>query len=169
MSAELDRSQSPEHIRFRPMSLPDVAAVGAVERAAYPFPWSEGVFRDCVRVGYVCRVVEARGEVAGYGIMSFGAGEAHILNICIREDLRSQGIGRRLMTYLLAQATEVHMQDVFLEVRPSNHAAIALYESMSFVRVGLRKGYYQAAFGREDALVYKLPLGLINAGQKPVR
>lgn len=167
MSAELDRSKSLDHIRFRPMSLPDVPAVATVERAAYQFPWSDGVFRDCVRVGYVCRVVESRGEIAGYGIMSFGAGEAHILNVCIRGDLRGQGVGRRLMTYLLEQATDAYMQDVFLEVRPSNGIAMSLYESLGFARVGLRKAYYQATNGREDALVYKMPLGMINAAKTP--
>jgi ribosomal-protein-alanine N-acetyltransferase len=145
-------------VRFRPMSIPDVAAVAAVERASYQFPWSEGVFRDCVRVGYLCRVVEYRSDISGYGIMSFGAGEAHVLNICIRRELRGQGVGRGLMEYLLDRAREEYMQDVFLEVRPSNTNAIHLYESMGFQRIGLRKGYYQAVGGREDALVYKLPL-----------
>jgi ribosomal-protein-alanine N-acetyltransferase len=158
MSAELERTKIIPDVRFRPMSLADIPAVGAVERASYPFPWSEGVFRDCVRVGYFCRVVEAAGEVAGYGIMSFGAGEAHILNICVRSDLRSAGVGRRLMTYLLDHARQEHMQDVFLEVRPSNTVAIRLYEHLGFTRIGLRKGYYQAVGGREDALVYKLAL-----------
>ena len=102
------------------MALSDVAAVVAVERASYVFPWSEGVFRDCIRVGYLCRVVEFAGEVAGYGIMSYGAGEAHILNICIRSDLRSAGVGRRLMDFLLERARAADMRDVFLEVRPSN-------------------------------------------------
>ena len=111
-----------------------------------------------MRVGYLCRVVEFRGEVGGYGIMSFGAGEAHILNICIRDDLRGYGVGRRLMDYLLDRARDEYMQDVFLEVRPSNAVAIRLYESMGFERVGVRKGYYQAVGGREDALVYKLAL-----------
>ena len=115
-----------------------------MERASYAFPWSEGVFRDCVRVGYLCRVIEAAGEVGGYGIMSCGAGEAHILNICVRGDLRSGGVGRRLMDYLLERARELHMQDVFLEVRPSNPIAIRLYETLGFARVGVRKGYYQA-------------------------
>jgi ribosomal-protein-alanine N-acetyltransferase len=169
MSAKPDVGPATELVRFRPMSLPDVPAVAAVERAAYPFPWSDGVFRDCVRVGYVCRVVEAGGEVAGYGIMSFGAGEAHILNICVRADLRSQGVGRRLMASLLEQASDAYMQDVFLEVRPSNNVALTLYESMGFVRVGLRKAYYQAMGGREDALVYKLPLGMINAAKPRLR
>ena len=168
MSAELDRtgisqagiSQTgiSQSVRFRPMSLADVPAVAAVERASYAFPWSEGVFRDCVRVGYFCRVIEAAGEVAGYGIMSFGAGEAHILNVCVRSDLRSGGVGRRLMLYLLDRARELHMQDVFLEVRPSNEIAIRLYQHLGFRRVGLRKGYYQAVGGRDDALVYKLAL-----------
>jgi ribosomal-protein-alanine N-acetyltransferase len=103
-------------------------------------------------------VVECLGEVGGYGIMSYGAGEAHILNICIREDLRGGGLGRRLMLYLIDRARGAGMQDAFLEVRPSNPNAIALYESLGFVRVGTRKGYYQAHQGREDALVYKLIL-----------
>lgn len=166
MSAELDCSQSPEHIRFRPMSLLDVPAVAAVELAAYPFPWSDGVFRDCVRAGYLCRVVESLGAIVGYGIMSFGAGEAHILNVCICPALRRQGVGRRLLNYLLEQATEAYMQDVFLEVRSSNTIAMSLYESLGFMRVGLRKAYYQATAGREDAVVYKLPLGMINARRR---
>ena len=90
MSAEIDRSKLFDAVRFRPMALSDVAAVVAVERASYVFPWSEGVFRDCIRVGYLCRVIEFAGEVAGYGIMSYGAGEAHILHICLRSGLGNE-------------------------------------------------------------------------------
>ncbi|HEU4485625.1 MAG TPA: ribosomal protein S18-alanine N-acetyltransferase [Povalibacter sp.] len=158
MSAELDRAVSLREVRFRPMTIPDVGSVAAVERASYQFPWSEGVFRDCVRVGYLCRVIEYRNEISGYGIMSFGAGEAHVLNICVQQQLRGSGVGRRLMEYLLDRARDEYMQDVFLEVRPSNAVAIRLYESMGFERIGQRKGYYQAVGGREDALVYKLAL-----------
>jgi [SSU ribosomal protein S18P]-alanine acetyltransferase (EC 2.3.1.128) len=156
MSAELKPPSAAPSIHFRPMTLEDVPGVIAVERASYPFPWSEGVFRDCVRVGYFCRVVDVDGQVGGYGIMSYGAGEAHILNICIRSDLRGQGLGRKLMEYLLDRARAAQMQDVFLEVRPSNPVAIALYTSLGFTQIGVRKGYYQAVGGREDALVYKL-------------
>jgi ribosomal-protein-alanine N-acetyltransferase len=158
VSAELDRTVNLRDVRFRPMTIPDVGSVGAIERASYQFPWSEGVFRDCVRVGYLCRVVEYRNEISGYGIMSFGAGEAHVLNICVQQPLRGSGVGRQLMEYLLDRARDEYMQDVFLEVRPSNTVAIQLYESMGFERIGLRKGYYQAVGGREDALVYKLTL-----------
>jgi [ribosomal protein S18]-alanine N-acetyltransferase len=163
MSAELERAPIAANVRFRPMALADVAAVVAVERASYLFPWSEGVFRDCIRVGYLCRVVEFGGEVAGYGIMSYGAGEAHILNICIRNDLRNAGIGRRLMDFLLERARAAEMHDVFLEVRPSNPIAIRLYETLGFTRVGVRKAYYQASGGREDAWVYKLVLNELPA------
>lgn len=158
MSAELDSARLYESVRLRPMALSDVASVVAVERASYLFPWSEGVFRDCIRVGYLCRVIESAGEVAGYGIMSYGAGEAHVLNICVRSDLRSAGIGRRLMDFLLERARAAQMGEVFLEVRPSNPIAIQLYESLGFTRVGVRKAYYQASGGREDAWVYKLAL-----------
>jgi [ribosomal protein S18]-alanine N-acetyltransferase len=158
VSAELDRSRLFDSVRFRPMTLADVPAVVFVERSSYQFPWSEGVFRDCIRVGYLCRVVESSGEVAGYGIMSYGAGEAHILNVCVRQDLRGAGVGRRLMDFLLDRARAAQMHDIFLEVRPSNSTAIRLYESLGFIRVGVRKAYYQANGGREDAWVYKLVL-----------
>ena len=156
---ELPRDPSTVRVvRFRPMLLSDIAGVMAVERASYPFPWSDGIFRDCIRVGYFCRVVELRGEICGYGIMSYGAGEAHILNICIHSDLRDQGVGRKLLQLLFDRAREASIQDVFLEVRPSNPIAIHLYESVGFERIGTRKGYYQASGGREDALVYRLAL-----------
>jgi len=87
-----------------------------------------------------------------------GAGEAHILNLCVREDLRGRNIGRQMLMLLLERARQAGMTEIFLEVRPSNPHAIALYQSVGFVQVGLRKGYYQAVGGREDALVLKLQL-----------
>ena len=79
---------------IRTMIESDVAAVGAIERAAYQFPWSDGIFRDCLRVGYVCRVVSLNQEVIAYGVMSIGAGEAHILNLCVDAQFRCRGIGK---------------------------------------------------------------------------
>ena len=150
-------------VQLRPMAEEDLARVSAVERESYSFPWSEGIFRDCLRVGYVCRVVEIGFDLVGYGVMSTGAGEAHILNLCVRETMRGRGIGRTLLRQLLDLAVEAGVEDAFLEVRPSNLAAIRLYQSLGFVQVGVRKGYYQAAGGREDATVLRLnlcPLGL---------
>jgi ribosomal-protein-alanine N-acetyltransferase len=145
-------------VKFRAMLLSDVPAVAAVERASYAFPWSEGIFRDCLRVGYLCRVAEVDGEIVSYGIVAMGAGEAHILNLCVAEKFRGRSVGRQMLLLLLERSRQAGMTDAFLEVRPSNPLAIALYQSVGFVQVGLRKGYYQAVDGREDALVLKLVL-----------
>ena len=145
-------------ILIRPMVESDVSDVVSTERASYQFPWSEGIFRDCLRVGYICRVVTVDDRVIGYGVMSVGAGEAHILNLCIREAFRCAGIGGRLLSYLLDRAAASGMTEAFLEVRPSNTAAIRLYQSLGFEPVGTRRGYYQAVGGREDAAVLKLSL-----------
>jgi ribosomal-protein-alanine N-acetyltransferase len=140
------------------MTEADVADVVALERASYQFPWSEGIFRDCLRVGYICRVVTSADRLIGYGVMSVGAGEAHILNLCVDSGFRCQGIGRRMLDYLLDRGAAAGMTEAFLEVRPSNTAAIRLYLSLGFDQVGMRRGYYQAVGGREDAAVLKLSL-----------
>ena len=145
-------------IEIRTMRDDDVVAVAAVEKASYQFPWSEGIFRDCVRVGYLCRVVECSGVVIGHGIVSTGAGEAHILNVCVRPEFRCRGIGRQLLRYLLERSRALGMAEAFLEVRPSTTSAIRLYQSFGFEQVGVRRGYYQATHGREDAAVLRLAL-----------
>ncbi|HEV3181880.1 MAG TPA: ribosomal protein S18-alanine N-acetyltransferase [Steroidobacteraceae bacterium] len=143
---------------IRAMRGSDVADVAVIERASYQFPWSEGIFRDCLRVGYVCRVVTASRRVMAYGVMSFGAGEAHILNLCVGETYRCRGVGRSLLGSLIERAAVAGMADAFLEVRPSNTAAIRLYLAHGFEQVGMRRGYYQAANGREDAAVLRRAL-----------
>ena len=150
---ELLRTTS--EVLIRPMRVADVAEVVALERASYQFPWSEGIFRDCLRVGYVCRVMTVSRQVMAYGVMSLGAGEAHILNLCVGEQFRCRGVGKRLLLSLVERATLAGMGEAFLEVRPSNTAAIRLYLSLGFEHVGMRRGYYQAAGGREDAAVLK--------------
>jgi ribosomal-protein-alanine N-acetyltransferase len=145
-------------VMIRAMRGNDVVDVVAIERASYQFPWSEGIFRDCLRVGYVCRVVSVSRQVMAYGVMSFGAGEAHILNLCVSEPYRCRGVGRRLLGSLIERAAAAGMADAFLEVRPSNTAAIRLYLALGFEQAGMRRGYYQAAHGREDAAVLRRAL-----------
>jgi len=145
-------------VTIRPMAEAEVCAIVAIELASYRFPWSEGIFRDCLKVGYVCRVAIVYEEVAGYGIVSTGAAEAHILNLCIREDLRCRGIGAVLLEDLLQCAAAAAVEYAYLEVRPSNTAAIRLYQAFAFEHIGARRGYYQAPGGREDAAVFKLAL-----------
>ncbi len=158
MATAADFVRSAPEIVIRAMTEADLPAVVAVERASYQFPWSEGVFRDCLRVGYTCRVVELAGVIIGHAILSVGAGEAHILNLCVREEFRCRGVGRRLLEHLLERGRLAGMTEAFLEVRPSNTAAIRLYQSMGFRQVGLRRGYYQAVGGREDAAVLRSSL-----------
>ena len=143
---------------IRAMRGNDVPDVVVIERGSYQFPWSEGIFRDCLRVGYVCRVVTVSRQVMAYGVMSFGAGEAHILNLCVGEGYRCRGIGRQLLNSLIERAGAAGMADAYLEVRPSNTTAIRLYLSLGFEQVGMRRGYYQAANGREDAAVLRRAL-----------
>lgn len=139
--------------RLRDMQEADVSAVMAIERVAYEFPWTENILRDCFKFGYVCKVYESHAGIIGYGIISIGAGECHFLNICIAPSLQQRGHGARLVTQLLEVARAVQVRTALLEVRASNIAAFRLYDKMGFNEIGVRKGYYPARAGREDALV----------------
>jgi ribosomal-protein-alanine N-acetyltransferase len=140
-------------IRFRAMSYADLGTVMVIERSAYAFPWSETIFRDCIRVGYRCRLLEVYSRIEAYGVMSIGAGEAHVLNVCVRTESQRCGLARCMLKHLLELARANAVQTMFLEVRPSNDRAVALYHSLGFCEIGWRKGYYPALGGREDALV----------------
>jgi ribosomal-protein-alanine N-acetyltransferase len=138
---------------IRLMQPSDLKAVAAVERAAYQYPWSLGIFRDCLLAGYYCLVLEVAGSVTGYGIMSIAAGEAHLLNLCVHPGAQRLGYGRRMLNALLLKAADAQADKVFLEVRPSNSVALRLYASMGFEQIGIRPAYYQAENGREDAII----------------
>lgn len=139
---------------LRAMCEGDVDAVMAIEAQSYEHPWTHGIFRDCLRVGYICRVsTDNAGAMAGYGVMSLGAGECHLLNICVAPAFRGQGCGRELVTALLAHARGERVTMALLEVRRSNAAAHALYTALGFNEVGTRRNYYPTDTGREDALL----------------
>ncbi len=138
---------------YRPMTEGDVMEVMDIERRAYPFPWTEGIFHDCLRVSYSCWVYERNGVIEAYAIMSVAAGEAHILNLCVRPESQGQGLGHRTLLYLMAIARRHGADSMFLEVRPSNQAALALYRKAGFHEVGERRDYYPTEHGREDALI----------------
>lgn len=147
------RPLSEAHAIIRLMQHEDLMHVSDIERRSYDFPWSHGVFRDCLLAGYQCIVLEREGDVAGYAILSVAAGEAHILNLCIDPALRSHGYGERLLDDILFRARTSSVREIFLEVRPSNANALALYKKKGFYQVANRPAYYQADEGREDAAV----------------
>jgi ribosomal-protein-alanine N-acetyltransferase len=137
----------------RDMHHDDLAMVSDIERRSYQFPWSHGVFRDCLLAGYVCLALIREERVAGYAILSVAAGEAHILNLCIDSEFRALGYGEQLLDELLYRARSASVREIFLEVRPSNETAIALYRKKGFHQIAARPAYYQANDGREDAAV----------------
>lgn len=145
-------------MRIRKMRQSDLPSVMIIENANYQFPWSEGVFKDCFKANYSCWVCEVEEKIVGFSIVSIAVGEAHILNINVDPDEQNQGIGRKMLRNLIEVARGHKVETIFLEVRPSNLPAISLYNSIGFNEIGVRKGYYPAENGREDALMMALEL-----------
>jgi ribosomal-protein-alanine N-acetyltransferase len=143
---------------WRPMQAEEVAAVAALESCIHPFPWTEGNLRDSLAAGHCCLVGEIDKAVVAYGVLLLGPGEAQILNVSVVPERRRRGIATALMRRFIEQSAAGGAQQVFLEVRASNKAAIELYRAIGFYEVARRRGYYPAAGGREDALVMRLPL-----------
>lgn len=159
MNAVAHDEARPAVASVRAMRGSDLEAVMRIETAAYPYPWTAGIFHDCLRAGHGCWVLERNNDIIGYGILSTGAGEAHVLNICIAPWQQGHGHGRHLMQRLLDAARWHRAERVFLEVRPSNPVAQRLYESLGFNEIGRRPNYYPDHGGRrEDAIVMALEL-----------
>lgn len=148
----------PGPVSLRALRESDLNAVMAIELRGYPFPWTRGIFIDCLRAGYPGLAMERDGLLVGYGVLSIAADEAHVLNICIDPLAQSRGLGRQLLRALVQLAADRGAQRVFLEVRPSNTPALALYHSEGFNEIGRRPRYYPAAQGREDAVVMAIEL-----------
>lgn len=145
-----------ELVRFRKMNKADLPRVLEIESQGYNFPWAEAIFHDCLKAAhYNCWVSEdVENKINAYCIVSTAVGEATVLNLCIDPALRKQGLGRKFMQHVIDTAKAKKAESIFLEVRPSNVAAIALYESMGFNEIGTRPGYYKTVDGqREDAIM----------------
>jgi len=144
--------------QLRPMLRSDLDTVLVVERAAYPIPWTRTNFEDCIRAKNDCCVFYSDTCVLGHSVVSYVLDEAHLLNICIDPKYSGRGHGRYYLRQLIERANQHKARMFFLEVRASNYAAIALYHSEGFNEVGVRKGYYPAQNGREDAILMTMDL-----------
>ncbi|MEO1879861.1 MAG: ribosomal protein S18-alanine N-acetyltransferase [Methylococcales bacterium] len=146
-------------MRLRRMRLEDVPTIFAIEGKNYNFPWSEQIFKDCLNAAnYSCWVCLELDTIVGYSIVSMAVGEAHIMNICVDPDIQKQGVGAKLLENMIERARK-KAEKIFLEVRPSNEAAVSLYKRRGFNEIGVRKGYYPAVDGyREDAVMLALDL-----------
>jgi ribosomal-protein-alanine N-acetyltransferase len=145
-------------IELRPMAEADLPAVMAIENSIYPFPWTRGNFRDSLAACYSCWIYARNGGMIGYAVVMLAADEAHLLNLSITTACQKQGHGKLLLRSLCDIARAQGARLIFLEVRPSNVAGLRLYERHGFRQVGLRRDYYPAQVGREDALILSLPL-----------
>ncbi len=147
-----------EPLQIRRMRREDLTQIATIEAMAYEFPWSPGIFRDCLQTGYHCWVLVAGRRVCSYGVLSVAAGEAHLLNLCVAPAEQGLGLGRRMLSRMLDIARWHGTDKILLEVRPSNQRAVQLYEKNGFTRIGKRPRYYPARQGREDAMVMVLQL-----------
>ncbi len=144
--------------RVRVLQLSDLPRIMPLENAAYDFPWSEAIFRDCFNANDTGLAIELEGAFLGYALLSVAAGEAHILNVVIDSTQRSQGLGKQLVKRLIDQARWHRVERIFLEVRVSNAIARRLYICLGFLEIGTRKAYYPGRQSREDAVVMALQL-----------
>ncbi len=138
---------------LRDMTEADLDAVLRIEREVHAHPWTLGNFSDALRSKYMCKVFEERNEMLGYAALLLAVDEAELLDIAIASRYQHQGYGRKLLEEMMALARFHGMQRVVLEVRTSNLAAITLYRKAGFAVIGLRRDYYPAVNGREDAIL----------------
>ncbi len=144
--------------QLRPMQMDDLDVIMQIEPTIYSHPWTRGNFSDSLNSGYSAWVLESEGKMIGYALMMMVMDEAHLLNLSIAKPHQKQGLGRYLLEHMLQIAKNHKAANMFLEVRPSNISAIALYENMGFCEMAVRRGYYPAHNGREDAVLMGLAL-----------
>ncbi len=151
------------HVEMLPMNMSDLDEIIAIENVVYPFPWSRGNFADSISAGYSAWVCRIGGELVGYAVVMLALDEAHLLNISVDAKRQGMGFGARLLRHAMQVARDRGATTLLLEVRPSNDRALELYEHFGFVRIGVRKNYYPAAVGREDAIVLTHALTEVRA------
>ncbi len=144
----------------RPMCEADLAAVLQIERDANRFPWSKQNFADCLGDNYQSFVFDASGSLVGYLILQHILDEVHLLNICVQHQHQGKGIGRYMLDQMIREAQQRQVNLIVLEVRRSNHRAQQLYIQAGFNEMSIRRGYYPAEQGREDAVLMGMDLSL---------
>jgi ribosomal-protein-alanine N-acetyltransferase len=144
--------------QFRSMQMDDLDAIMEIEPHIYPYPWTRGNFSDSLNSGYSAWVLMLNEQIIGYSLVMMVLDEAHLLNLSVAKAYQKQGLGRLLLEYMIEISKNNQATNMFLEVRPSNMSAIALYENMGFNEMAIRRGYYPATSGREDAVLMGLAL-----------
>ncbi|MBK9160644.1 MAG: ribosomal protein S18-alanine N-acetyltransferase [Nitrosomonadales bacterium] len=160
---------------IRPMTGADIDAVLAIEQEVQPYPWTRGNFEDALNSGYLCRVeseevepghLDAGIEIRGYAILRMVADEAELLTIGVAAGQQRKGLGRKMLRAMLEAARARDMRCMFLEVRASNAAALALYRSEGFLQIGVRRDYYRNGDHTDDAITMARELKDDGHGQE---
>jgi ribosomal-protein-alanine N-acetyltransferase len=150
-------------VEMLPMSMRDIDDIQRIELRVYSHPWSLANFTDSIDSGYSCWVCRVGGELVGYFVLMLAVDEAHLLNISVAEKRQGLGFGARLLRHAMDVARQGGAGTLLLEVRPSNERALALYRHFGFRQIGVRRDYYPADTGRENALVLARALGESSA------
>ncbi|MBK6756182.1 MAG: ribosomal protein S18-alanine N-acetyltransferase [Moraxellaceae bacterium] len=148
---------SSQSIVLRAMTTADISAVCAIEQQVQYAPWTPKLFSDSLE-RHLCWVAQKNQQVVGFFVVQFIVDEAHLLNIAVDPTQQKQGIGRVLLDNVQQQAIAKKANTIFLELRATNQRALALYQMAGFNEIGLRKNYYPAAQGKEDAVIMALML-----------
>lgn len=142
-------------VTLRTLTSGDVQAVMALEARVQSHPWRRSSYDDCLEGRHHCWVAEHQGQIRGFVVLAWAGGDAELLNLAVDPDWQGRGLGRSLLDQAVCRARQV-ASVLFLEVRVSNHRAIAFYQQAGFFEVGLRPNYYPSGRGREDALILAL-------------
>ena len=141
-----------KYLDFRLLLESDIDSVLSIEQQNYQHPWSEKIFRDCLNSNYQCYAILLYQKFSGYLVVSTVLDEAHLLNVSLLNEIHGQGLGKATLYWLFDELKKQKIEKLFLEVRPSNLAALSLYTKLGFETIGLRKDYYPNQQGREDAI-----------------
>ena len=145
-------------VNLAPLAVTDIDEMTAIENRVYPFPWTVGNFRDSFAAGDSVLGCREDGRLIGYFVLMRVIDEAHLLNISVDQDRQGAGYGLALLRHAVGLATDTGVTSLLLEVRPSNRRALTIYRRFGFQQIGVRRDYYPAPDGREDALVLRLSL-----------
>ncbi len=163
MSAVLDDSQlgvTLPAFSYRAIRDCDISAVATIEKDVYAFPWSPGNFRDSLLSGYQCWGCWAENQLIGYAIIMVALEEAHLLNFAIARAWQGRRAGAKFLGFVVEESQRTRCEMLYLEVRPTNLMGRRLYERFGFKQLGLRRDYYPAVTGREDALFLGLNIAV---------
>lgn len=135
-----------EHYHYKPLSKKNLSDMMEIERQIYPMPWSAGQMRDSLSAAH-CQVwglyLGSTSQLVGYGILSLVLDEVELLSLGVSKDFQRQGLGEKLLRFLIDKSADLKAKKMFLEVPANNEGAISLYKKLNFNPIGLRARYYR--------------------------